>query len=328
MKVIGTKSGEFKLKKIDTHINNHKILTDVCLKKLKDLDLDMFPIVNDIEVLITKKKLKRTGKHISLYSARRNEQLTTFPKWACAELFLEDWDSSTIPTGTIDQPFYDIMEGWQIIIFEEKEFIYLLEGGESEEKINTIHTWYRTPKSLYFKEWKKLIKKYKGKKIKVIGTKSGEFYFKDINENIHINDHKSLILTPTNTYMHNLNLSLFPVVNDFEILINKKRLRTLGKHIYFYSASRNEKLTSFPWWDNAEIFLKKWRKKDMPIGTIDNPFSDLEKGWQVFIFEENGFVYILQGDEIKNENNEMHTWYKTPKALYFKEWKKLLKRFK
>ncbi|MFJ7886540.1 hypothetical protein ACIQYL_00440 [Lysinibacillus xylanilyticus] len=331
MKVIGTRSGKFKLKKKDIHINAHKRLTDVTLNNLKDLHLEKFPVVNDFEVLINNKDYKRRGKLISLYSASRNEQLTTFPCWHFAEAFLKDWSSSTIPTGTIEDPFYDIRKGWQIFIFEYKGYIYILQGNEFKKKIKTIHTWYRTAKEGYFKEWNKLVKQYKGKDIKVIGTKSGEFYFKEIDTKIHINKNEKLTNVCTNNTINlkELNLEKFPIVYDFEILITKKRLsKGFGKHIYFYSACRHEELGSFPYLDHAETYLKEWRIRDIPSGTIKYPFKDLEQGWQIFIFEHKDYIYILEGGEYHLKKNKIEKWYRTPKKDYFKQWKKLLKAFK
>ncbi|MGN4126861.1 hypothetical protein ACMGD3_17910 [Lysinibacillus sphaericus] len=328
IKVIGTKSGEFSFKGIDTYINHHETLTNINIHNLKDLNLELFPIVKDLEVLISKKKLKRRGKHISLYSASRNEQLTTFHRWDCAEVFLKDWSSSNIPTGTIDEPFSNFAEGWQMIVFEDKGFIYVLEG---ERESNIMLTWYRTPKEVYFNEWSKLIKRYKRKNehIKVIGTKSGEFDFKreDIFTDSLINNNETLTNVVIDN-LKNLNLELFPVVNDFELLITKKRVKHYSEFVYFYSRSKNENLTTFEYWKNAKTFLKDFKKRDIPTGTIDNPFSDFDQGWQIIIFEENGFIYVLQGGEFDHENNTIHTWYRTSKEAYFNEWGNLLKKFK
>lgn len=172
--------------------------------------------------------------------------------------------------------------------FEDKGFIYVLEG---ERESNIMRTWYRTPKEVYFNEWRKLLKRYKRKNehIKVIGTKSGEFDFKreDIFTDSLINNNETLTNVVIDN-LKNLNLELFPVVNDFELLITKKRVKFYSEFVYFYSRSKNENLTTFECWKNAKTFLKDLKKKDIPTGTIDKPFSDIDQGWQIIILKKMG----------------------------------------
>ncbi|KFZ32161.1 hypothetical protein JS44_16095 [Anoxybacillus flavithermus] len=59
----------------------------------------------------------------------------------------------------------------------------------------------------------------------------------------------------------------------------------MGKTSFFYSAKQNEILTSFPWWDFVDQLLVGWDEHDIPNGTMDRPFFDLEQGWHIIIFE-------------------------------------------
>ena len=47
-------------------------------------------------------------------------------------------------------------------------------------------------------------------------------------------------------------------------------------------------------WNHADEIIKNMNISDIPMGTISNPFEDLEQGWQMIIFEKRGYVYILQ----------------------------------
>lgn len=158
----------------------------------------------------------------------------------------------------------------------------------------------------------------------VEGTKSGLFHCKRKSRTLN---NKKVLTSIDIPCLKTLNLKTFPFVDDFEILVTVKSDNLFGKHIYFYSAKRNEILTSFPWWDFAERFLATWDEHDIPIGTIDHPFFDLEQCWHIIIFEKRDYVYILEGDEYDSEQNKIHTWYRVPKDVYYDEWKKLLNMF-
>ncbi|WP_461202093.1 hypothetical protein [Anoxybacillus sp. TBDG-1] len=158
----------------------------------------------------------------------------------------------------------------------------------------------------------------------VEGTKSGFFHCRRKSRTLN---NKKVLTNVDESTLRALDLKSFPIIADFEILITAKSNKTWGKHIYFYSAKRNEILTTFPWWDFAEEFLGMWDEHDIPIGTIDRPFFDLEQGWHIIIFEKRDYVYVLEGDEFCSEHNKIHTWYRVPKDVYYEQWKKLLNMF-
>lgn len=116
-----------------------------------------------------------------------------------------------------------------------------------------------------------------------------------------------------------LNLINFPLLEDFSIKVIDTK--TLGKHIYYFSEKEGV-LTSFPWWDNVEVDIKNWDIKNIPLGSLDAPFDDLDQGWQVLIFKDIEYVYILEGDEPGCE--EFKSWYKVPLEKYINEWKRVL----
>lgn len=112
-----------------------------------------------------------------------------------------------------------------------------------------------------------------------------------------------------------LDPSAFPLVEAFAI-----RLRdcgSLGHHLDFVDGDGTQ-LAGFPWWDNVEVALKTLDAARIPCGTRDTPFEDLEQGWQIYIFEEDSFVYVLQG--IDPGCTEFPAWFKVNKADYFAAW--------
>lgn len=294
VKVVGTKSGKFKLKKNKSHVNANKTLH---ASDVQQLDLTSFPIVKDFEVLVTDANL------ISFYSAKRKEQLTTFPRY----YVLEEWDEEDIPLGTRTAPYIDREKSWQVRIFEENDFVYILQGHNKD-----IHTWYKTPRKAYLKQWLKLLKRYWQKNI-VIGTTSGELNIRNVNQEAHINNGKRLKKIYSHN-LHKLNLASFPIVEDFEILVGKKNFDFL----YFYSAGRNEILNNFWGFSSFLYFLSRANI------SIDKPFSDIDQGWQVILFEHGEFVYVLSGGEYKNKKNSIKKWYKVKKEIFELECCKLL----
>lgn len=50
-------------------------------------------------------------------------------------------------------------------------------------------------------------------------------------------------------------------------------------------------------WNHADEIIKNMNISDIPMGTISNPFEDLEQGWQMIIFEKRGYVYILTDEK-------------------------------
>ncbi|WP_216641131.1 hypothetical protein [Solibacillus sp. R5-41] len=295
MKVFGTKSGEFKLKKNKSHVNDDKTLH---ASDVQQLDLTSFPIVKDFEVVVTE-----DTNMLSFYSAKRKEQLTTFPR----HYALEECDEEDIPLGTRTEPYIDRKESWQIRIFEENDFVYILQGHNKN-----IHTWYKTPRNAYLKQWIKLLKRYWQKNI-FIGTTSGEFNIRSINQEAHINNGR-LLKNIYNDNLHKVKLASFPIVEDFEILVGKKKI----DYIYFYSASRNEILNNFWGFPSFAYFLSRTNI------SIDRPFSDVDQGWQVIIFEHGEFVYVLSGGEYTNKKNIVKKWYKVKKEMFELECCKLL----
>ncbi|KHF26877.1 hypothetical protein LR68_04293 [Anoxybacillus sp. BCO1] len=63
MLVEGTRSGLFHCRRKSRTLNNKKVL-NVCENSLKTLDLKLFPIIDDFEIIVTVKSNKTWGKHL------------------------------------------------------------------------------------------------------------------------------------------------------------------------------------------------------------------------------------------------------------------------
>ncbi len=63
---------------------------------------------------------------------------------------------------------------------------------------------------------------------------------------------------------------------------------------------------------------------------MSEPYSDLDQGWQIVIFEADGFVHVLenQGGESDDPSGETFpTWFRVSRQHYLDEWTKAIARF-
>ncbi|MBV9470976.1 MAG: hypothetical protein JOZ57_17200, partial [Abitibacteriaceae bacterium] len=117
-------------------------------------------------------------------------------------------------------------------------------------------------------------------------------------------------------------LAAFPLIEDFTIRL--KQTGTFGVHLYFYSDKFGH-LASFPWWDNVEQDLPRYTSKDIPVGDFKQPFDDLEQSWQILIFQDEKFVYILEGQEPCC--TEFPVWFRVAREHYYDEWMRIIQEF-
>jgi len=113
-----------------------------------------------------------------------------------------------------------------------------------------------------------------------------------------------LILTPSGveTYgtsrafkapnFRHLPLAEFPRIEDFRVELEATGL--FGMHLHFESTAHG-RLAGFPWWDHVESdgrLSAGW----MPIGTIEDPYWDLDEAWEIAIGADEEYVYVLEGE--------------------------------
>jgi len=127
-----------------------------------------------------------------------------------------------------------------------------------------------------------------------------------------------------------LDLSAFPIIEDFAVL------PILGEisiwqiplpHLVgaeFYSQEFGQ-LVACRWWE--EIFYinrleRDFSAQDAPNGTIENPHYDSQPAWDIFIFEQEDYVYILQADG--GQENIFSTWFRVSSQNYQTAWLKAI----
>ncbi|GAB2704946.1 hypothetical protein [Kitasatospora kifunensis] len=119
--------------------------------------------------------------------------------------------------------------------------------------------------------------------------------------------------------LHGLDLGLFPIAEDFAIrLIHDEA----GSMIRFL-ASGVGAVIGFPWWENPREQISGWSLADVPTGSIESPYWDMDQGWHILIWQTGDLVYIAQGGSSEGEYDD---WFAVPAALYRSEWEEAIRR--
>ena len=124
-------------------------------RALRFLDLDAFPVVGDFSIEL--RESEEFGKHIHYVSPTRGE-LASFPYWDNAERDMRHFVAEDVPLGSIDEPVDDYDEDWQVIIFEYRGFVYVMEGDAPHT--TEFDVWFRVPSARYISEWARLIDQF------------------------------------------------------------------------------------------------------------------------------------------------------------------------
>lgn len=132
-----------------------------------------------------------------------------------------------------------------------------------------------------------------------------------------------------------LDLDSFPLISDFKVDINKFRESGL---IYYYSEN-NGLLTYLLWSSHIGDNLNNMTVEKIPCGTMSKPFWDVDQGYSIVIFENNEYVYIMNGQDRSMEEgidldsgyelffSKFPIWFKVAKKEYINEWVKILSKY-
>lgn len=86
------------------------------------------------------------------------DSVVGFPWWTNVERDLRSWSISDVPTGTVENPYTDAEQSWEILLWRAGEWIFIMEGdGEAEFSV-----WFRVRVDRYCSEWERVIKEVKG----------------------------------------------------------------------------------------------------------------------------------------------------------------------
>ncbi|HYS55446.1 MAG TPA: hypothetical protein VER58_16940 [Thermoanaerobaculia bacterium] len=122
---------------------------------LSALDLDSFPVVPDFTIEL--RDSEEFGQHVYYVSPWRGE-LAGFPYWNNAERDMRHLVAEDVPLGSVGEPVDDADADWQIVIFEHRGFVYVLEGAAP--RTQRFEVWFRVPRDRYIAEWARVISEF------------------------------------------------------------------------------------------------------------------------------------------------------------------------
>lgn len=122
--------------------------------------------------------------------------------------------------------------------------------------------------------------------------------------------------------MHLPDLTTLPTITDFAVVLRDGGEG--GKHVEF-AAGGEAALAGFPGWDHADRDLRHFVASDVPLGTIDEPYDDRDENWRIVIFENGGYVYILEGDA--PDDDDFPVAFRVPRDNYLAAWAALIDEY-
>lgn len=131
-------------------------------------------------------------------------------------------------------------------------------------------------------------------------------------------NHKPLVFNVRSSLM---NLEAFPLIQDFELLMELSKSKETGNRLYYYS-QENGIVTRFTVWGHVDRNILQYGHDYIPMGTVDHPYFGGAQGWDLVLFKKRDIVYILEGDD--KEINTYKTWYKVHYDVYMDHWNKLI----
>ncbi|APR76805.1 Hypothetical protein A7982_02152 [Minicystis rosea] len=129
-----------------------------------------------------------------------------------------------------------------------------------------------------------------------------------------------------------LDRSTFPEVLDLEIghhgLLDES-------YVYFASPTLGW-LGGFAWWSTFGQSLVTEGMRAVPRGSMEHPWNDLEQGWEMLLWEHDGYVYVAEGGEVTSRarrsldgtRRSFHCWFRVPLPLYLERFEALIERLR
>ena len=125
------------------------------MESLKEVNLKEFPVVEDFVVVlsdhVTEIRLE--------YQAPSVEISVSFPWWNHSVDEMRTWGPEEFPCGSLNEPFWDRDQGWNLLIWLVEDRIFIAEGdGEAD----VYQRWFAVSAELYRSEWTRAIAQLKG----------------------------------------------------------------------------------------------------------------------------------------------------------------------
>lgn len=118
-------------------------------------ELESFPTIGDFDVILS--DWDEGGKHVEFVSGSKGV-LANFPAWDHVDRDLRHFIAADVPMGSLDEPYDDADEGWRLMLFEHRGFVYVLQGDAP--RTSDFKIFFRVPRDRYIAAWAALIDAY------------------------------------------------------------------------------------------------------------------------------------------------------------------------
>jgi hypothetical protein len=108
-------------------------------------------------------------------------------------------------------------------------------------------------------------------------------------------------------------LESYPIVDDFVVRL----IQQDGVGFLELASESRGRLAWFPVWEHADRDLRHFTPIDVPIGTFDRPFDEVDEDWSISIFEQAGWVYVDENDHR----------FRVPTERYLRAWAAMIDRY-
>ncbi|MBB5855581.1 hypothetical protein ACFQ05_36270 [Amycolatopsis umgeniensis] len=117
-----------------------------------------------------------------------------------------------------------------------------------------------------------------------------------------------------------LDTGTFAKVDGFAVQLFQRA--NLPGHVLRFVDGGDAVLAEFSWWDHVEVTLRGWTLDDIPLGTPEEPFRDLDQCWLLLIWRDGDDVLIAETDVPGVPGFERQS--RVPASDYFDAWKAAL----
>ena len=128
------------------------MLIDYMPSGLTGSDPEEFPQAQDFTV-------EFTSWEFGLNLTYRVPSLAIIMKWGwlkATDAEMRSWTIGDVPRGTLQNPYHDSDQGWNVMIWEMGDHVYIAEGEgawDEERDSNTYTMWFKVPRAVHDRAW-------------------------------------------------------------------------------------------------------------------------------------------------------------------------------
>lgn len=133
------------------------MLIDYLPTGLSGFDPAGFPRARDLTVQLTVRGQDEGTDRLNLtYVVSSPATRICWGWWTEPVDKIRDWTLADIPRGTVEDPYYESDQGWNLLVWQMDDDVFVAEGdGERDEQRdqNTYVRWFKVSRKLYEAGW-------------------------------------------------------------------------------------------------------------------------------------------------------------------------------